>query len=257
MVNDKKIRVDKKMKSRLIHLLNKLLDRTESGDYREHLFDELREYTSGFHPKRILEIGPKDGKDTVRLLTLEPECLVLIDLPIMREHNAKWLEGLKSSKIEYISANLMYSSEVEQLEPFDCIWCTGVLYHNPEQLRMIRRLYDLLYSQGVLVMESATIRNAVLRDHSCVEIVYPPSEKYKLKHHISVNVTHMPSARAMEAWLKMVGFQDVRRCECHKKQSRSLANQRAAFLCRRGKEETGEVYYSKETGEKYFIGRSR
>ena len=38
----------------------------------------------------------------------------------------------------------MYDPVVKQLERFDCVWCTGVLYHNPEQLRMIKKLCDLL-----------------------------------------------------------------------------------------------------------------
>jgi len=32
-------------------------------------------------PARILEIGPKDGEDTQRLLTLTPDHLTLLDLP--------------------------------------------------------------------------------------------------------------------------------------------------------------------------------
>ncbi len=237
-------------------LVKRILGRTNPVDYREYLFGELRDYLKGERPKRILEIGPKDGKDTARLLTLEPERLVLIDLPSMKENNVKWLEELNSNKIEYLSANFMYSPEVEELEPFDCIWCTGVLYHNPEQLRMIRKLYDLLQPQGVLVIESATIRNLGLRNQQCVEIIYPPSVEYKRKYHVSLNVTHLPSASAMEAWLKMVGFQEVRRSNCHKKQSAAMARNRAAFICRKVSSDFGGMYYALAKDEAYIVGRS-
>ena len=225
-------------------------------DYRGYLFFELKDYLAGNDPKRILEIGPKDGKDTTRLLTLEPERLVLIDLPSMKETNAVWLEELKSGKIEYLSANFMYSPEVEKLESFDCIWCTGVLYHNPEQLRMIRKLYDLLKPQGLLVIESATIRRRELGDHCVVEIIYPASEEYTRKYHMSVNVTHLPSASAIEAWLKMIGFQDIQRSNCHKKQSSALAKNRVAFLCRKMGSEPGATYYTAVKEEKYIVGKA-
>ncbi|MBT7665825.1 MAG: hypothetical protein HN608_12970, partial [Rhodospirillaceae bacterium] len=45
---------------------------------------------------------------------------------------------------------------LDDLLPFDLIWCTGVLYHNPEQLRMIARLFDWTAAGGHLVLETAT-----------------------------------------------------------------------------------------------------
>ena len=34
----------------------------------------------------------------------------------------------------------MSNSEYNSLGKFDLIWCTGVLYHNPEQLRMLKKI---------------------------------------------------------------------------------------------------------------------
>ena len=54
----------------------------------------------------------------------------------------------------------MYLSpeEYKQLGKFDLIWFTGVIYHNPEQLRFLYKLYNQLNTKGVLVLESSTIR---------------------------------------------------------------------------------------------------
>jgi len=41
-----------------------------SSDYRESLFEELIRYLEGSRPTDVLEIGPRDGKDTERLLSL-------------------------------------------------------------------------------------------------------------------------------------------------------------------------------------------
>ena len=45
------------------------------------MFQDLCARLSGKRPLRILEIGPKDGEETKRLLTLNPDVLVLVDLP--------------------------------------------------------------------------------------------------------------------------------------------------------------------------------
>jgi len=137
--------------------------------------------------KRLL--GPA-GKSTIA---------PFVDLPRMKAVNGLWLGELDSAKIEYVSANLMYTDVLDGRE-FDAIWCTGVLSHNPEQLRMIKKLYDLLCPDGVLVLESATIRRSRLRRESCVEIIYPSSERIERKYHLSQNITHLPSARAVAAY---------------------------------------------------------
>jgi SAM-dependent methyltransferase len=226
-------------------------------DYRALLFEELRAYLADRRPARILEIGPKDGLDTRRLLTLEPKQLTLIDLPRAEAANRRWLAGITSPAVEYISANLMYSEVVGTLSPYDLVWCTGVLYHNPEQLRMIRLLYDLLLPGGVLVLESATTRNPRLRAANCVEIVYPPSDELKRRYHISANITHLPSARALAAWMEMVGFERITASTCHRRVSRALARARAALIGTRPVTPRSTVYYALGEADGYEIGRAR
>jgi len=223
-------------------------------DYRQELFEELRAYREGPKPRRILEIGPKDGLDTVRLLGLEPERLTLVDLPGREESNQAWLRAITSPAVEYVTANIMYSETLLRLPPFDLVWCTGVLYHNPEQLRMVRRLYDLVEPGGVLVLESATTRNPRLLRENCVEIVFPPSEEMKTKYHVSLNVTHLPSALAVHSWLQMVGFTDLRLSACHRAVSKNLARARVAYLARRPLVGAESTYYGSGSG--FVIGKS-
>jgi SAM-dependent methyltransferase len=241
----------------LKRLAKRLLGYGTGADYRAVLFSELRTYLGATAPRRILEIGPKDGQDTRRLLQLGPERLTLIDLPRMKETNERWLRDVDAPALEYISANVMYSDAVQSLDPYDVVWCTGVLYHNPEQLRMIRLLSDLLKPGGVLVLESATIRRRSLRDQNCVEILYPPSEAVKRKYHISLNVTHLPSARAVEAWLGMVGFERIVRAGCHRSASAALARARAAYLATKPVTARSGAYYELSGEEGFEVGRAR
>jgi SAM-dependent methyltransferase len=238
-------------------VVRRVLGRLNPGgavDYRQYLFDELKAYLANEVPRRVLEIGPKDGKDTVRLLGLKPERLTLIDLPGREASNDAWLRAIASPVVEYLSANIMYSDSVQRLDPFDLVWCTGVLYHNPEQLRMLRRLYDLLLPGGVLVLESATTRNPRLRGHNCVEIIFPPSVELKRKYHISLNISHLPSALAIRSWLQMVGFAEVQPSRCHRAISKALARDRAAYIARRPLIAAEGLYYAADGG--FVIGKA-
>ena len=55
--------------------------------YREYLFQELKEKYGKdyFENKRILEVGPKDGEDTLRLDSLSPSKLILNDFSMKIE----------------------------------------------------------------------------------------------------------------------------------------------------------------------------
>jgi SAM-dependent methyltransferase len=230
--------------------------RGNSVDYRACLFSEVVDMLGDRKVARILEVGPRDGADTRRLLTLEPDALVLVDLPSKEARVRAWLAEMGSDRVEFIVGNLMYSDEIAALEPFDLVWCAGVLYHNPEQLRMLRHLYDLVRPGGLLVIESATVRRRGLRDENCVEIWHNVDKVTHVRHHLSVNVTHVPSRRAIASWLEMVGFDVVLESRCHRQVGRALAQARAAFIARRSGEGEGGSYYTHTQGN-YPIARSR
>ena len=225
-------------------------------DYRELLFQDLCTKLAGKRPLRILEIGPRDGEDTKRLLTLRPDVLVLVDLPDKEARVRQWLAELDATSIELIIANIMYDEKCAALDPFDVVWCTGVLYHNPEQLRMVKRLFDFTRRGGVLVIESATARRRHLRDENCVEIWHGVSKSTHSAYHVSVNITHLPSKRAILSWLRMVGFGDIRSSDCLRRILRRLGRDRAAFIAQRPEHDVTATYYS-IAGLDYEIGRAR
>ncbi len=227
-------------------------------DYREILFHELRERLGGVCLKRALEVGPRDGEDTRRLLSLSPEKLVLVDLPDKEKRVRQWLDAMQVSNVELVIGNIMYDRQCEELEPFDLLWCTGVLYHNPEQLRMIRRLFDMLKPGGILILESATARRRRLRDDICVEIWHGLDKAEHRRHHVSVNVTHLPSRLAIKAWMEMVGFKDIQLSHSHHKVLRRLGRTRAAYIARKPEETVNSqssTYYH-IAGLDYAIGKS-
>lgn len=234
--------------------IKRLVPWLKRQDYRAILFNDLLSlpWKRDFY-ESILEIGPRDGQDTQRLLTLKHKNLFLIDLPHMESVNREWLKKIGTASIQYFSGNIMYDSFFKE-ESFDLIWCTGVLYHNPEQLRMITLLHRLLKRGGILVLESKTIPEMNLRNKNVVKINYPPRDSYKKRYHVSHNITHIPSRKAIFSWLKMVGFDSIVKSDCHRRQSWRFISARVAYIASKSKESIG-TYYA-HTGSPYVIGKT-
>ena len=93
--------------------------------YRSELFAELLAVAGKgeFQGERVLEIGPKDGLDSMRLSSLEPSELVLVDLPEKRVDVEGWLDDIKCPH-RYLSKNIMYMSadEFTALGRFHLVW---------------------------------------------------------------------------------------------------------------------------------------
>ena len=237
------------------YLINRFFNNKEYDlfEYRKHLFNELNEkYPKKFDNKRILEIGPRDGLDTYRLEKLNPNEIVIMDLPNRTEENLKWMKDLNVNH-EYIEANFMYMSEEDykKLGNFDLIWFTGVIYHNPEQLRFLFKLYQHLNSDGILVLESSTIRSMFLRNKNLVQIFYPDT------YRDTQTISHLPSKLAIKSWLGMVGFNKITDSQCFNYENINLKNKRYACFAEKDIKEEGKSYYSKQFGEDaYLIGGS-
>jgi SAM-dependent methyltransferase len=169
----------------------------------------------------FLEIGPKHGEDTRLLSRLAPSRLVLIDLPDKRNLVNTWLPEIPVPTT-LVEGNLLYLPEenTRELGQFDLVWCLGVLYHNAEQLRLLRMLFKLCRPGGKVVVESATTRNRKLQNLNVVEIHWPSF------YRDLPTITHMPSRLAIKSWLEMVGFSNV---TIHDLYSRGLAKYRAVL----------------------------
>jgi SAM-dependent methyltransferase len=167
--------------------------------HAEGFFNDLR-------GKRVLEVGPKHGRDSLLLAGLQPTELVLIDLPEKNSRVGTWFPDVASRvPARYIEGNLLYlpKSELRNLGAFDLVWCLGVLYHNAEQLRLLRRLYNLCNAGGTVVLESEIKGALPFTDPNVVDIYWPK------QFHDVPTITHLPSRRAIASWMEMVGFSEV------------------------------------------------
>ncbi|MCU0512766.1 MAG: class I SAM-dependent methyltransferase [Anaerolineae bacterium] len=244
----------------MAHLLQRLVRRlrpvaappAEPMAYRRYLLQELLTHSRhDWAGRRLLEIGPRDGLDSQRLAALQPAELVMIDLPEKRDRIQGWLQTI-ACPYRYLEANYMYMSAaaLQDLGTFDLVWCTGVLYHNPEQLRLLRRLYTALKPDGWLVLESATTRHPLLKDLPVVELHYP--QRYR----DTSTVTHLPTVTAIKAWLRMVGFLEVIDSGGFAAHHPELVGSRYACLCHKTGVDDGDVYYTEPDNPPYRFGDS-
>jgi len=225
-----------------------------AGEQTRHGFNWLRSigFLGSLEGCRVLEVGPKHGLDSRLLAGLGPAELVLIDLPSKGNLVREWLPEVgRVCPTRYVEENLLYLSRegLAGLGRFDLVWCTGVLYHNAEQLRLIRRLFDLCQAGGRLVLETATTRNEALVDLNVVEIHWPQT------YRDTGTVTHLPSLRAVRSWLDMVGFADIARHEVYQSE---VDRFRALFTASRGQDaREGRYYAHPGNGPGYAIGAAR
>lgn len=227
-------------------------------DYRQLLFEELK-LIKNQQGLNILEIGPKDGVDTKNLLKLKPSKFTLIDLPDKKKMINNWIKEIDSSIINIFYENIMYEDSIINESPYDIIWCTGVLYHNPEQLRFLKRLFKVLKPGGTLIIETATSRRIGLNNEiGVVEIWDDIDNNIKRKYHLSQNISHLPNKSAVNTWLKQVGFTEIIVSKCFRNNP-LLKLKRVGFLATKPLNETltKNKYYYDIANLNYEIGESK
>lgn len=205
-------------------------------------------FLDDFEGKRILEVGPKHGKDSLLLASLKPSDLVLLDLPEKQPMIERWFPQVPDNKT-YIQGNILYLTAEQQAELgcFDLIWCLGVIYHNVEQLRLLKKLYDLCRPNGKVVIESAITRNKKLANLNVVEIHWPGTYRNV------PTITHLPSRLAIKSWLEMCGFSHV---NIHDVYSKKLASHRAVLTGIKQKSNP-YVYYKATLNPVYWAGDAK
>lgn len=96
-------------------------------------------------PAKILDVGSGAGRDTRHLRGLGFD-VVGMDASLEMSKLSTWYTGQKT---HYLNIDQM-----DFMEPFDCLWCSGVLVHFHEMhlLSVLERLKKSLQSQGVFFM---------------------------------------------------------------------------------------------------------
>lgn len=89
--------------------------------------------------------------------------------------------------------------DMPELKAFDTVFSMGVLYHRKSPMDFLQQLKKQLAPGGELILETLIIEG----DENTVLV---PEDRYAKMR----NVWFIPSAKALENWMKKVGFSDIR-----------------------------------------------
>ncbi|ASJ96688.1 MULTISPECIES: tRNA 5-methoxyuridine(34)/uridine 5-oxyacetic acid(34) synthase CmoB [Shewanella] len=152
---------------------------------------------SGYHMWRMLGEGAK------RVVGIDPSPLFLCQFEAVKR-----LAGTEHP-VHLLPLGI---EQLPPLDAFDTVFSMGVLYHRRSPIDHLFQLRDQLRTGGELVLETLVVDG----DENTVLV---PGERYGKMN----NVWFLPSAKALEAWLKKADFVDVR---CVDIDVTSLAEQR-------------------------------
>lgn len=143
-----------------------------------------------------LEIGPKHGNHTAYIDKHCPKSITLVELPSKQEYLSRWVSTLKSPTEVCYTDFLRFTSS----KKFGLLLFCGVLYHNTEQLRLLKKLRSMSTDDGILVLETATCRTTSLQDTNLIEVFWP--ERYR-----GVNtIVFLPTKKAVISLVEMSGW---------------------------------------------------
>lgn len=146
--------------------------------------------------KHVLEIGPKHGIDTRFIASLGPESITCVELESKRKIVEKWIDKVTPCPDVHFCELLRYQTD----RRFDVILFCAVIYHNIEQIRMLRKLHSLGSPGATMVFESAAIRDDDYLANQCViQVFWPKSYRAEQGNHIHL----IPSIQACRAMLGM------------------------------------------------------
>ena len=148
----------------------------------------------------ILEIGPKDGQHTMFFHKNNVKSLTCVELPNKKEtHNVRWVKKMKNNFEIVYEDFLRYKTD----KKFDILLCSGVIYHNIEQVRILKKLHSLAKDNATLVFETVTARRPHLNKENIIEVHYPNT------YRDTKTIIFIPSLSAAEAMLDISGWDIV------------------------------------------------
>ena len=160
-------------------------------------WERLKPYISDLSDRYVLDVGCGSGYHLWR----------------MRGEGAKFVVGIDPTQLFFAqfkavqhffqdnNVNLLPLGidDLPKLNAFDTVFSMGVLYHRKSPMDFLQQLKAQLVKGGELILETLIIEG----DENTVLV---PEDRYAKMR----NVWFIPSAKALENWLKKVGFSNIR-----------------------------------------------
>lgn len=148
--------------------------------------------------KRVADVGCGNGyymfraleQNPLEILGLEPMLRFRLQFEWMKSHCDDQRLHMLPLGIEHLDA---------MKERFDVVLCMGVLYHRPDHMLALSRLYQSLKPEGMLILEGITLPQG-----STPEVLVPTGRYARMR-----NVFTIPTPNVLKTWIEQAGFRDV------------------------------------------------
>ena len=157
--------------------------------------------------KMVGDIGCNNGYYLYRMLAEGPAKLVGFDPSPLYYTQFRFLERFFRSGIRYELLGVEHVGDYE--EPFDTLFCLGVLYHRSDPVATLKSLKKGLKKGGELFLDTFMIEG---EDEICLT----PAERYSK----IPNIYFIPTVNALKNWCRRAGFSEVEVLAIRKTDSR-------------------------------------
>ncbi len=151
-----------------------------------------------FDGKHVLDVGCGNGYYGWRMLAVGAELVVGCDPFPLYLMQYEVLRRYAPRPERHFVLPLTDEELPDNLAAFDITLSMGVLYHRPQPLDHLSKLYQTLVSGGQLVLETLIIESSEEKAFS------PPGRYAKMK-----NIGLIPSLPLLLRWLREAGFMDI------------------------------------------------
>lgn len=176
------------------HLHGLHVDTEWRSDFK---WDRLLPHISDLTDKYVLDVGCGSGYHLWRMRGAGAKFVVGID-PTQLFLAQFWAvqHFIQDPQVNLLPLGI---DDLPELRGFDTVFSMGVLYHRKSPFDFLQQLRNQLVDGGELVLETLIIEG----DENTVLV---PQERYAQMR----NVWFIPSAKALEGWMKKVGFKNIR-----------------------------------------------
>lgn len=176
------------------HLHGLHVDTEWRSDFK---WDRLLPHISDLKDRYVLDVGCGSGYHLWRMKGEGAKFVVGID-PTQLFLAQFWAvqHFIQDQNVNLLPLGI---DDLPALNSFDTVFSMGVFYHRKPPFDFLQQLRNQLTDGGELILETLIIEG----DENTVLV---PQERYAQMR----NVWFIPSAKALESWLKKVGFNNIR-----------------------------------------------
>ncbi len=147
--------------------------------------------------KKVADIGCNNGYYLFRMAAQGPELVMGLDPTARYWYTFQFLQ--RFAQIDHLHFELLGIEHIDSFPSFfDTVFCMGILYHHPDPIGMLRKIWKALKPQGQLIVETLGIPGED-------SIALFPEKRYAKVP----GTWFVPTQSCLIHWLQRAGFREV------------------------------------------------